>query len=74
MMLSSMMNKKGGVPKPESDEFDTEDVNRGLQEEAKEHPWMDPKMLRKLVTDHLKMDEDYYETEEEPETDAKESD
>ena len=70
MQLSKLMKPGKGTPAvKQEDEFDREDLNKGMQDEAKEHPWMDPKTLRRLVTDHLRQDEDYYETEEEPETD-----
>ena len=62
MNLKNMMKPKGGVPKAK-DEFDQEDLNKGMADEAKEHPWLSPAQVRRLTTDHLKMCEDYYEDE-----------
>jgi hypothetical protein len=67
MMLSNLM-KKGGVPKPKSDQAG---VNKGLQEESSEHPWLSPAQARRLVMDHLKIDPNYYGDEEEDESEDK---
>ena len=62
MMLSNMMGK--GVPQKEA-KYDPEAIKAGIHSESEEHPWMSPKDVKKLVMDHLDMNEDYYEEEEE---------
>jgi len=37
---------------------------KGITEESKEHPTLDKNIIKQLVADHLKMDEDYYKDEE----------
>lgn len=60
------MLKKGGVPAPKKQEekYDPEDLKAGIHSEKEEHPWMKPDMVKKLVMDHLSIDEDYYDHEE----------
>lgn len=50
------MKKEGGVPKKDSD-----DLKRGIADESDEHPWLTVEQVRRLVQDHLDIDEDYYE-------------
>ena len=65
MMLSNIMSKKASpVPKAEVEPDYQHDLNFGMQEEAKEHAWLTPAQVRRLVTDHLKMDPAYYEEDE----------
>jgi hypothetical protein len=69
MMLSKLMSKKGVPPVAKAataeGEWDQADINKGLAEESKEHPWLDPKSIRRLVMDHLKMHgSDYYGEED----------
>ncbi len=47
-------------------------VKIGLEEEKKEHPWMSPENLKKLVDDHINIDPEYYEDEDEDEDDKEE--
>jgi hypothetical protein len=62
MMLGKMM--KGGVP-PKEEKYDEDDMKAGIHEESEEHPWLSPKDVKRLVMDHLAMDEEYYSHEEE---------
>ena len=41
-------------------------MEKGMADETKEHPSLDKSVIKQLVADHLKMDDDYY-GEEEPE-------
>lgn len=58
------MSPKSGVPHPDKEPDLGSDIKFGMQEEAKEHAWMSPSQIRRLVTDHLKMDPNYYEEDE----------
>lgn len=42
---------------------DKDDVEEGMEEESKEHPSLSKKVVKTIVTDHLNMDDDYYEHE-----------
>lgn len=69
MNLKSMMKPGKGVPKSK-DEFDLEDINKGLQEESSEHVWLTPAQVRRLVLDHLRIHgSDYYGEENDKEED-----
>jgi hypothetical protein len=51
----------------EDEELDTDDIDKGMAEESKEHPMLSKVTIKQLVMDHLKIDEDYYEPKEEKE-------
>ena len=40
-----------------------DDIEEGMKDEAREHPSLSKSTVKTIVTDHLKMDEDYYEHE-----------
>lgn len=53
-------------------------IKIGIAEESKEHKWMDKETVKKLVSDHLAIDPEYYgenndedDEEEKPEPDDK---
>lgn len=45
----------------EEEEIDPKNIAVGMEDESKEHPTLDKKIIKQLVVDHLKMDDDYYE-------------
>ena len=47
------------MEKPEKD-----DLMDGAKVERKEHPWLTLEQARRIASDHLAKDEDYYEDEE----------
>jgi len=45
---------------------------KGIADESKEHPSLDKSVIKQLVADHLKMDDEYYGDEEPEEPEKKE--
>jgi hypothetical protein len=46
------------------DEDKMEGEEKGMKEESKEHPEFSKDVIKKLVRDHLKMDPEYYEDDD----------
>ena len=57
------LNKDLRDAKLDDEELDPKEIDKGVAEESKEHPEFDKKIIKQLVMDHLKMDDDYYEKE-----------
>jgi hypothetical protein len=73
-MLGKMMNKKGGVPKPELPEnVSQEALDHGAEVEAGEHTWTTDKQARQIALDHLtECGAGYYEALEKMEKELEE--
>lgn len=67
------MNLKNKTGVPKSSGYDPECLAAGIKDETKEHPWLSKSQVERLVKDHLDIDPEYYESEEEDEEDKEES-
>jgi len=54
------------IKKPKED-----GTKKGMEDESKEHPTLDKSVIKQLVADHLKMDDEYYGEEEEEKEEKK---
>ena len=54
------------IKKPKED-----GTKKGMEDESKEHPTLDKSVIKQLVADHLKMDDEYYGDEKDDKEEEK---